>query len=156
MFASLSPDIAAAREKAEAVRGALAPPVATESAPTNADLMAKLDKMSESMVLKDDLRAVQLETVQQMRSEFQSEMAPVRVQLGQVEANTKKALDETKALNERLVAVEQAKIQDERKFAEMNAAIKRLDERLSVALSSGSSFRRDKFDPALQRIRFVG
>ena len=127
-------DITKAREKVVAVRAALASPAdPSAEVPSNADLMAKLDRIAENMAFKEDVQVAQLETVKQLREEFQSELAPVRVQMGDVETNTRKALDETRMLHERLVAVEQAKILDEKKFAEVNAAIKRLDERLSAA-----------------------
>ena len=81
-FASLSPDTKAAREKAEAVRMSLSNQIAGADGPTNADLMAKLNKMSASMALKDDLVAAQLETVHRLRAAFQCEVALIREQLG--------------------------------------------------------------------------
>ena len=151
-FASLSPDIATARRKAEVVRTALASASATVDGPTNADLMQKLDRMSQSMALKEDLEAVQLETVRRLRTEFQSELTPVRTQLGQVAANTTQALDETKALNERLIAQEQRSVIEFDRVGRLETEIQELRAQM---VSSGAGFKRDKFDPALQRVSFT-
>ena len=70
---------------------------------SNADIMAKLVRMTESMALKDDVKVAQLETVKQLRTEFQCELAPLATKLEIVDVNTKKALDETKALRVKCV-----------------------------------------------------
>ena len=105
------------------------------------------------MALKDDLVAAQLETVHQPRAEFQSEIAPAREQLGQVQINTAQPSRGTQALNERLVAVEAAKIADEVKFAQMEASFKSLEQRLANAQSS-TGFK-DRNNPAYCRLALV-
>ena len=93
-FASLSPEIEAARDKAEAVRQALSSQGAGVEGPTNTDIMAKLDKMSESMALKDDVRTAQIETCESMRKFISDEFVTRDQQIGN--------------MNERLETVEQA------------------------------------------------
>ncbi len=120
-FTQLSPQIAEAKQRLHAMRAALAevPPLpageaekgpedAEGSHPTNADLMAKLDSMMGAMALKEDVQVAQLEVVKQLRAEFRTEFEPLRAQAEQTESKVNQALDETKALNNRLAVVENA------------------------------------------------
>ena len=117
-FTQLSPQIAEAKQRLHAMRAALAevPPLpagdaekgpedAEGSHPTNADLMAKLDSMMGAMALKEDVQVAQLEVVKQLRAEFRTEFEPLRAQAEQTESKVNQALDETKALNNRLAVV---------------------------------------------------
>ena len=65
------------------------------SDPSNADLMAKLDSMMGSMALKEDIVVAQMETVKELRAEFE----PVKQQAAA-------ALQQTDHLRERIDVVE--------------------------------------------------
>ena len=49
--------------------------------PSNADLIAKFDRMMGAMVLKDDVHLAQMEVVKQMRSELHVQIEPLREKL---------------------------------------------------------------------------
>ncbi len=107
-----------------------------------------------NLALKEDLEAVQLETVSQLRAEFQSEIGPVRAQLAEVDSKTGRALDETRQLNERLTKIETARVADETRFSTMEATIRNLEARLT-AKTGGGAPGRDPRDPAYRRLAFT-
>ena len=97
---SASPELAAARQRLEAVRAQLAPPDTDE--PTNKDLLTAIKNMSGRMALKEDIEVAQLETVKIFRQEIE----PVKAHVAAIDTSVTQALDETKNLNERLTVVE--------------------------------------------------
>ncbi len=98
---SVSPELAAARQRLAAVRSEFE----TEQVPAEpkiADVLRAIQGLTEKVALKEDLQVAKLETIKEVRSEI----APIHAHVAQIEANTAKALDETKALHDRLVVVE--------------------------------------------------
>ena len=150
-LAQLSPQIVEAKQRLQSMRAALAevPPLPTGgegSQPTNADLMAKLDRMMGAMALKEDVQVAQLEVVKQLRTEFRSEVDPLRAQAAQTEANVNKALDETKTLNNRLLVVEQTG-----SSAVVDARLKKLESQVAAMQRQNN-----RNDPAHKRLAFIG
>ena len=80
-------------------------PSAGGDQPTNADLMAKLDRMMGAMALKENVQVAQMEVIKQMRSELAAQIEPIRLQVQSASANAMQARDVTKALHERLSPV---------------------------------------------------
>ena len=144
---SLSPDILAAKVRVAELRQHLnsTPPLE----PSNADLMTVILGMREQMALKADIEVAKLETVKEIRAE----LAPIRAHVAEVETKANQALTETKVLHDRMISAEEATRIDSLRIAQLESGIRNLEARLAA---TGLSFKRDKFDPALQRIRFVG
>ena len=68
----------------------------------------------------------------------------------EVDIKAERALTETKILQAR-EALEHARV------VKLEAEVERLKAQLSaISVSDGAGFKREKFDPALQRVRFVG
>ena len=82
----LSPAIIEAKRRVQMMRDTFvqAPPFPSETnnvQPSNADLMAKLDRMMGAMALKEDVHVAQLEVVTQMRYELAAHIEPLRSKL---------------------------------------------------------------------------
>ena len=105
--------------------------------------------MREQMALKADIEVAKLETVKEIRAE----LAPIRAHVAEVETKANQALTETKVLHDRMISAEEATRIDSLRIAQLESGIRNLEARLAA---TGLSFKRDKFDPALPRIRFVG
>ena len=88
--------------------------------------MAKLDRMMGAMVLKDDLKIAKLEVVKQMRSEFIAQIEPLRAQVEATATNVPRAREGTKALNARLVEMENAARQQVNRVEALAVELKQL------------------------------
>ena len=147
---SLSPDILAAKARVTEMRERLKKPVDhPTSEPSNADLMSVILGMRDMMALKEDVQVAKLETVQEIRTE----LAPIREHIADVEAkadraveDTKRALQETKQLHDRL-----AKVETSGASAVVEARLKRAESQIAALLRQS-----DKHDPAHKRLAFIG
>ena len=106
----LSPAILQAKQRLQAMRANLVeiPPFLVgvdNPQPSNADLMAKLDRMMGAMALKEDVHLAQMEVVKQMRSELHSQIEPLREKLESTSTTALLAREETRNLNERFTPV---------------------------------------------------
>ncbi len=112
----MSPEIVLAKQPVQAMRAELAPvpplPSGEAAQPSNADLMAKLERMAGAMALKEDVQVAQLEVVKQLRTEFKSELEPLRAQVEQAELHANQARNETKTLHEQLTKQEQGSVME--------------------------------------------
>ncbi len=145
---SVSPELAAARQRLAAVRTELE----TEKVPTepsNQDLMNAIQQMSGKMALKEDVEVAKLETVKILRQEIE----PVKAHMESLETNVSQALDETKMLNERLTKTEIASTIEFDRVGRLESEVQNLKQKLE---SVNIGFKRDKFDPAFVRVRFTG
>ncbi len=79
----------------------LAEEAARDFEPSNRDILNAIKAMRENMIVRDDVRA-----------DIAEAMQPVHERLDQVEIKSSQALDETKALHERLVTQEKASVME--------------------------------------------
>ena len=144
---SLSPDIVAAKARVAGLRDKFRgiPPLE----PTNADLMTVILGMREQLALKADIEVAKFETVKEIRAE----LGPIRAQVAEVDSKATQALTETQVLHDRMSLSEETTHRDNLRLVQLESGIRNLEARLAAG---GLIFKRDKFDPALQRIRFVG
>ena len=70
--------------------------------PSNADMMANLDRMMGAMALKENVQIAQMEDVKQMRFELVAQIEFIRTQIEVTSANAFHTREETKSLNERI------------------------------------------------------
>ena len=101
------------------------------------------------MVLKENIQVAKLETVK----EFGAELAFTCAQIVEVDAKANRALNETPVLHDRMALAEEASRSDRLRMAQLESGLRNLEARLATGWKK---FERDKFDPALQRIRFAG
>ena len=152
----LSPEIVLAKQRVQAMRAELAPvpplPSGEAAQPSNADLMAKLERMAGAMALKEDVQVAQLEVVKQLRTEFKSELEPLRAQVGQAELHANQARNETKTLHERLTKQEQGNVMEFDRVGRLETEM----QALKVQMGSRSVSRPDKNDIAHLRVSFKG
>ena len=90
-----------------------------------------------------------METVQELRAE----LAPIRAHIAEVDAKASQAFYETKVLNDQMKIAEEASRRDNARMAQLESGLRNFEARLAAG---GITFKRDKFDPALQQIRFIG
>ena len=106
----LSPAILEAKHRLIAMRASLSEvpkfPGNEVGQPSNADLMAKLNRMMGAMALKENVQIAQMEVIKQMRSEISSQIEPLRAQVATTIESASQALEKTTSLNARLTPVE--------------------------------------------------
>ena len=105
--------------------------------------------MREQMALKADIEVAKLETVKEIRAE----LGPIRAQVAEVDSKATQALTESRVLHDRMSLSEETTHRNNLRLVQLESGIRNLEARLAAG---GLIFKRDKFDPALQRIRFVG
>ena len=158
----LSPAILDAKRRVHAMRESLTDvptfPGSEPGQPSNADLMAKLDRMMGSMALKEDVQIAQMEVIKQMRSELSSQIEPLRAQVVTTADNVRQAREDTKSLNARLVTVETKDTVSEQRMICLEAEL----QKLQISFAAGGSSRSSgpaqpmKSDVANSRITFKG
>ena len=148
---SISPDLVAARQRLTDVRTA----IETEKAPTeppNQDLMNAIRQMSGKMALKEDVEVAKLETVKI----FREELEPVKAHVALIDANAIKALDETKALNDRLVVAEQDSVKNFDRVGRLESELEKIKASLASASSSRGPARGNDDAEVRRSIAFKG
>ena len=128
--------------------------------PSNADLMAKLDRMMGAMALKEDVQIAQMEVIKQMRSELSSQIEPLRAQVVTTADNVRQAREETKSLNSRLAPVERTVAELSSGQTTLSDRVSQIEAKMSVLNIQGLERMNLKLmnsnDPAFRQIAILG
>ncbi len=125
----------------------LAEEAARDFEPSNRDLMNVITHMARNMVVRDEVKADVVEA-----------LGPVRAQLHTVEARSTQALEETKALNERLIVIESGAIAESDRVCQLETAMKEVQSAIPD-LSFGRpkvDWGADAADPMYRSVGFFG
>ena len=109
------------------------------------------------MALKDDVTFAQLETVKQVKEFLRAEVDPVKSALADVNAGIRRALAETKELNNRVVTVEMGAVKNFDRVGRLDTTVGDLKHRVeSVQSSSSAAARPNKIDMSAFELTFKG